>query len=160
MSSQTTTSNPKASFKTLKLIHFAMCMGILMFMGVAYFQTIQKGFSFINSDDVFLYILPPIAIAGLLIGNKIFSVLINKIERTDTFTIQFSKLQLASLIKYALIEGPALIAILYYMRESNLAYLAIAVALLAYMLFSRPTKDNIQSYLKLNTKDTRHLTER
>ena len=57
--------------------------------------------------------------------------------------------QSASVVKYALLEGPALLGIVAFMNEGNQYFLIISLLLLGWLIMQRPTRDRVERDLML-----------
>lgn len=67
--------------------------------------------------------------------------------------------QSSSIIRYALLEGTALLAIVTFGNEYNFFYLIFAAIAIGYVLYLRPTKDKITTDLNLTAKEVRQFDQ-
>lgn len=148
--------NIKAFFKTMTLIHAALCAGLLIFTIVVYFQN-QSFEAVMDTSDVFIYLIPIVSVAGYFTSQFIFQKLLQGIDSTDTLANKLSKYNTASLIKYALIEGPAFLALAGYFMNSNAMYLVIAFALILYLYTQRPKVHKIIQELPLSYEEKKEF---
>lgn len=140
---------PNSFVKTLTLIHSVLIMGLVTFAGVSlYLGNGEINFDF-NTEDTFLIILPVLAITALVLSRIIPQKLLESTKETQDLRKILTQYQTASIIKYALIEGPALVGIVMFMSTSNAAFLAISGVLIIYLLLQKPTKTKIENELKL-----------
>lgn len=145
-----TTSTPKKIINTLTVIHYGYCIVILALAIVAFLISDHTRIGFNDSDDLFLYLVPIFALGGISVSIFIFNTQLRQIHKKESLTEKLSAYQTSHLIRIALIEGPAFLAIIIFMISSNLFYLIIALALLAYLIFLRPTANGIKEDLNLN----------
>lgn len=148
--------NIKAFFKTMSLIHAALCMSLLIFTIVAYFQN-QSFEAEIDTSDIFIYVIPIVSATGYFMSQFIFQKLLQGIGSTDTLANKLVKYNTASLIKYALIEGPAFLALFVYYMNGNAMYLVIAFALIVYLYAQRPRIDKIIQELPLSYEEKKEF---
>ena len=141
---------PNNFLKTFKILHLALLIGMLFFGVVVYMQNDSWELTFFDAEDVFLYLSPVLAIGGIVVGNIIFKKFIEKARLQPTLNLQLQGFQSASVIKYSLVEGPALFSLVSAMISSNLFFFIIAGVLSGYLFSLRPTKDKIVNQLKLN----------
>lgn len=140
---------PNSFVKTLTLLHSVLVMGLVTFAGVSlYLGNGKINFDF-NTEDTFLLILPVIAITALVLSRIIPQKLLQNTKETQDLKKILTQYQTASIIKYALIECPALIGIVMFMNTSNTAFLVISGVLIIYLLLQKPTKTKIENELKL-----------
>lgn len=139
----------KNQYLSFKVIHIAMCLGILIFLLVAVYISNKGGFtqageSLTNSLKIAsllsFVILLPLA----------YWIFISKVKYIKTLTNRDHKLQafgLAMLIKLALIEGPCLFSIVAYMLTSNMIILAVALAGLLIMASNFPSNAKVEEVI-------------
>lgn len=152
MENKTTQLTPNGFIKTLSIIHLALLSGLIIFLIIAYTQNKVWQLNLNDTSDVFLFIAPILAVGGILVGNFLYNNQINALSNKNSLREKLTGFQTASIMKYALIEGPALLAIVSSMNSGNLFYIIIAIALIVYFYFQKPTKEKIESNLKLNSE--------
>jgi len=147
---------PNALLKILKIIHIALCVGLVLFTGFAYLQI--GDFSKANADSsLMLYIVPTIAVVGYFGSKYLFKNLIQKISKEDSLTEKLQRYQSASIVQYAVIEGPGFLSIMTYYSTGNMLFLAIAVCLIAYLYSLRPTLEKLKNELDLNFEEQKEF---
>ncbi len=146
----------KSILKTLSLIHAACCSGLLLCAGVVFFLNGSFSSS-IDSDDVFVYVVPIVAMAGYFGSAFLYKELINKLTKDQSLVQRLRQYQTANIIKYALIEGPAFLAIVAYFQSGNALFMMIAACLIAYLIFQRPTLEKLQQEIPLSLEDEKEF---
>lgn len=142
----------KVFLRTLSTIHTALSIGLLLFIALAYWQT--RGFKLASeSGDIFVYIVPTLAMFGYFVSKFIHRKLLGNLSDKEGLSAKLSGYQAASLVQYALIEGPALIAIFAYFQSGTALYLVIALALLLYLYAQRPTRKRILEEMPLSFEE-------
>ncbi|RDY58879.1 hypothetical protein [Flagellimonas nanhaiensis] len=144
---------PSGFIRTLSILHIALLAGPTLIGGIFYFQSKETHFSFNDTEDVFLIVVPVFAISGLFLSDFIFRQLIKKIPSKDSLRQKLARYQSASIIKYALLEGPAIFGAVAFFNTQNLAYLLIAGILVLYLALQYPTKDKIERNLNLRGEE-------
>lgn len=139
---------PKTFLKILSIIHIALCAGLALFAIFVYFKN-GDFTARMNQQDIFIYIVPIVAAAGYFLSQLVFKKQIASIAREEKLPIKLAKYQIASLIKYALLEGPGFLALMAYFWSGNALYLVIAIALIVYLFVQRPTAEKIKKELPL-----------
>jgi hypothetical protein len=107
--------------------------------------------------DIFVYILPLIALGGIFAGNFIFKKLLSNIKKNESLQHKLTGYQTASLVKFALLEGPALLNILWFSQTGNLLFLTIGMVLVLFLFMQRPTKIKIENDLELTGEHKRRF---
>lgn len=133
----------------LSLIHAFLCVGIGMFAIYTYLQNRSFSASIVETD-IFIYVVPLVAMIGYFTSKLIYQKQIQKISKEDSLVKKLQEYQAASLVKYALIEGPAFLALFAYYMNGNAMHLVIAMSLLVYLFFQRPTLVKLKLELPLN----------
>ncbi len=131
----------KQQFKTLQIIHLAICAGPIVFFFIA---TDLKKFELlpnITNDNLLIAIIPLIA---FILGNYIFRTRIAKINLYDASLMKFQKFQEISIIRWALFEGSAFVVLVLAPELSSLALFVVL-----YLIFTRPSAQNISDLLKI-----------
>jgi len=146
--------NKKNGVKALTIIHKAMLLGQLIFGTICFYLVYTKAVS-INPLDELDKVLQVIAIilsvAGYLIGNVLFKkkLIIAKNLNTGA-TEKFALYQAASILQWALIEGPSLFSIICFFLTNNYAFLALAAALVLLFTMMVPSKTKIAFQLAIS----------
>ena len=141
---------PKSYIRTITIIHLALIMGLILFSGVSY-SIIETNFlSFDFGSDVFVMLVPSLAVGGAFASNFIYNKKIGELTSLESLKDKVMGYQTACIIRYALLEGPALLGIVTYMQTGNLFFLIIAGALIVYFITLRPTKEKIEMDLNFS----------
>jgi len=138
--------------KILTIVHASLCFGLALFTSFAYVQNGE--FSTPNvSDDIFVYIVPIVAMAGYFGSKYLYQNFIQKIPKEEHLSTKLQRYQLASLIKCALLEGSAFVALFAYFYSGNAMHLVITLSFLAYLFFQSPTLDKLKNEINLNQEE-------
>lgn len=148
---QTSTSpiTPKLFLRTSSIIHFALVAGVLILALVMYSITENQKLDLSYRGDPMFFIVPIMAIAGILVGNYLYINNIKRLTSKNTLREKLAGFQTASIIKYALLEGPALLGLVAFMNEGNQYFLIISILLVFWLIMQRPTRDKIERDLML-----------
>ncbi|MFK7834464.1 MAG: hypothetical protein AB8B52_14410 [Winogradskyella sp.] len=149
----------KSIIKTLTIIHFMICAVVLVFGTVIIFITENAQINFADTEDSFFYLVPLFAICGAFVSQYLFQKLLNDVHAQATLKDKLTKYQSSKVIQYALIEAPAFLGIVICLITTNQFYLIISAALLAYLIFLRPTTATIKEDLNLNSEQERTFRE-
>jgi hypothetical protein len=143
-------STPNGFLKTFKIIHLAFTGVIFMFSMVTLILVKDYKFIAFDTTDVFYILVPIVVVCGVILSNFLFQKNLSTIDPKDLLQNQLAQYQSTSLIKYALIEGPALLSLVTFILTENILFLIIALILILYLFSLRPTKQRIIEDLKLN----------
>lgn len=149
MQNSTPPTTPKSFLRTFNLIHLALVAAVVVPGLLIYMQTESQGFSLSYSGDVMFFLVPVMAIVGIFTGNYLYRNIINSLASKNTLKEKLSGFQTASVIKYALLEGPALLGFVAYMGEGNLYFIIISLLLALWLIAQRPTRDRVERDLML-----------
>ncbi|WP_394748683.1 hypothetical protein [Spongiimicrobium salis] len=149
--------NATAYLKMLKLLHLAIIVAPCLFGVFVVYSHESLQMDFNHPEDVFVYIVPLIALGGYFGSSFIFGKIIGGLRQKKNLQQKLSGYQGASLVKYALLEGPALLSFFAYMNVSHPLYLLIGVSLVVYLFFQRPSKDGIIKDLELGHAEQRYF---
>lgn len=140
---------PEKFMRTQTIIHLGISFGVLAFGIFSYLDIGESFINYSNTDDMFLYILPSLALLCVFGGNYLFQQKLNDISQKNTLREKLAEYQTASIIKYALIEAPAFLGIFLFQNEGNLVYLFVSGSLIIYLLIQKPTRLKIETDLNL-----------
>lgn len=149
MQNNTPPITSKSFLRTFTIIHLALVAGVLVFGIMSYMLTKNQILSFTYSGDVMFYVVPFMAITGILAGNYLYKNIISGLASKNTLKEKLSGFQTASIIKYVLLEGPAFLSIVAFSNEGNQYFLTIALLLLGWLILQRPTRDKVEKDLML-----------
>jgi hypothetical protein len=146
----------KGTLKALQNIHRAMLLGMVLFSAIVFFLNYSGNFSpaLKEYDKILQVISILLALAGFSLGNFLFKKKILQLRQSanDLKTKQ-SAFYAASILQWALIEGPALFAVTCFLLVGNYAFLALAVALMLLFAVNAPTKIKIAMLLQMNEEE-------
>jgi hypothetical protein len=143
--------NPSNFLRSFKIIYLALAAGMLVFSGIAIFITKDKQFFQIPGvEDIFVIIVPVVLAAGMGAGNFLFKKLLSPVKKGEkTLQQKISIYFSSSIIRFALTEGPVLLAIVALLQTNNLFYMIfVAVGLLFYFTLN-PKEERIARDLEL-----------
>ncbi len=149
MQNETHPITVKKFLSTFNIIHLALVAGVFVFGLMVYMQTKEQELILSYSGDVIFFVVPFMAIAGIVVGNFLYAKNIKKLDSKTTLLEKLNGFQAASIIRYALLEGPALLGIVAFMNDGNQYFLIISLILLAWLIAQRPTRDKVERELKL-----------
>jgi hypothetical protein len=141
---------PESLIKIMSVIHLALLAGQMLFALAAFAQSTKIYFGIMYLDDDFVYTVPLLALIGFFGGYLLFKKQLKVIRYKSSLNEKFTGYQTALIIRYALLEGPSLFAIVAYMLNGNLFFLSVSGFLMLYFIFLRPTTEKIDTDLQLD----------
>ncbi|ASV32290.1 hypothetical protein CJ263_19815 [Maribacter cobaltidurans] len=146
----------KAFLRTNTTIHLALVAGVTVFLIYSYLQSEEINAE-MDSSNPFLYLVPIFAIVGYFGSQFIFKKMISSVNKDVSLENKLKTYQTASIIKYALLEGPAFFAIVAYSLTGNALPLVIAICLVLYLAVQRPNLHKLMDTLPLTSDEKRKL---
>ena len=144
---------PKEYLNTLMFIHAALLLGVLLF--TIYIYATGKGFliDFTKDNNVFVYLVPTVAMLSYFISNYVFGKQLKDLTKLDSLKGKLVLYLQASVIRFAFLEGAAILSTIAYRLDNHIFYLVISFLLILYLFKLRPTKNKVIRDLKLNLED-------
>jgi hypothetical protein len=94
-----------------------------------------------------------LAVVSLVAGQLIFKNWLARISNEIFLKEKIKGYQSATIIRFALLEGSALFAIVAFILSLNMLFLIIAGVLIVYFGFLKPTKPRTETDLKLSYEE-------
>jgi hypothetical protein len=144
---------PKTFLKRLQIIHWCFVTALLGCTIFVYTGSTGFRVGAMGVKDVFLFLVPLVALFGYFGSQLVFRNQLRLISLTETIDIKLSKYRKASLIKYTLLEIPTFLA-LYAFYTTNIAlYFVIALCLIAYLFVQGPKKSRLVNEVPLRLEE-------
>lgn len=147
----------KAVLKTITIIHFALCMSVFAFGAFMFLTTENATLNLADTADTFFFLVPVFAILAAFVSQFLFRKNLKRVQTKNTLKEKLVHYQSSKIIQFALIEGAAFFSIAIFMITTNLFYLIIAIVLLTYLIFLRPSTSTIKEDLDLNAEQEREF---
>lgn len=144
---------PKSFLNTLSILHLAFFGSVLGLAIVSYVLVENHTLDIETIDLTFFTVVLVLSLFGVLGGNIIKKNVLETAKSKNSLREKLGIYQTASLIRYATLEAPAFLAIVFYILTEQFLFLLIALALMFYFISLRPTKSRITSELLLNRED-------
>lgn len=146
---------PKSFLKTLSIIHGSLCLGLIVFTAVVYMQ--NGNFEASANNNIFVFAIPLIAMAGYFGSTWIFQNRIQNSPKTEVLSKKLQRYYVALLIKYAILETAAFMALMGYYYSGNALHLVITICLIVYLIFQRPTLEKLHQEIPLNLDEKKEF---
>lgn len=145
------------AFKTLQIIYGALIMGVVAFLAIVLFLKKDDLHFAVDMDDIFTIVVPLMTLSGIAVTAILNNNFMKMIQPEDALQTKLSKYQTASIIKGALLEGPALIGVVATFLSGNYFFLLFSVALLIVMYMYFPNKERFAQAAQLSFEEKSKL---
>ena len=134
-----------------------MVTSLVAFALFVFFQSEGMVIGTEGEHTIFLYLVPITALVGYFGSQIIFKRLLSKILPSHPTSIKIAKYKTASVIKFAMIEAPTLLALVAYYLTNNALHLVIGFCLAAYLLVQRPNTSRFTSDVQWNFEEKKQI---
>ena len=142
----------RSSLKTLTLLHISLLTVLVLSTVFAYLQN-GNFTAQIERSDILIYVVPILAAAGYFASLFFFQKLLTNIKREERLETKLRRYLTASLVKYALLGVPTLLATMAYYINGNALHLVIGISLTAYLFAQRPTVSKLVKDVPLSNEE-------
>ena len=150
--------HPKAAYRTLKLIYYALNTGLLLFFFVGVY--LNDKVIPVFKDEVDILTIVNLLLLGMIpLGNLISGRKLAAIEAGDPFARKFEQFQSAMIIRWATIEAVALFSIVGLILLQDGKQLVIFVICILILSMNTVTKEKLIKMARLNHEEARSLEE-
>jgi hypothetical protein len=151
---------PKANeFKALQIIHKAMALGMLLLTVIMIFVVAKGGQSIVSAslDRTLQVVALLVSVGSTYAGITVYKKKLQAIPPMDTAKDRMAAYRVAALLRWALIEAPVLLSVIFLRLTGNYAFLALAIALMFVFAAVRPSTDVITYQLRLTEAELKEL---
>nr|WP_321414298.1 hypothetical protein [uncultured Allomuricauda sp.] len=140
---------PHGFIRVMSFLHMGIAATPVL-LGVLFFYNSEDAkFSISGTDDLFLAIVPVVALSCIFLGDYIFRKILRSTPNHSGLRNKLNKFQTASILKYVLLEGASLFSMVIFSNTQNLVYLILGIVLILYLFLQRPTRQKIENSLNL-----------
>jgi hypothetical protein len=142
-------------FRSLLIVFYGLIIGQVFFGLISIFLVNTNNFKSEGEDlrSVFIYIIPVFALGGFILSNVIFKNRLKAIDRKSGLMIKLNDYRTALVVRYALLEGPSLFAIVVYLVTGDSIFILLAAFIVLYFLTIRPYREKAISDLDLDSNE-------
>ena len=143
-------------FKTIKIIHIAMIMGIIFFGIVAIFNQSSLGFPICEQiTKIYLILVLVFVVFGIIASNMIYKKKLVKIKEKTSLKEKLEEYRGALIIKFALVEGPAFLLILVFLITGKYFLLGLAALMVGILVFYSPSIEKAINEIELSENEAK-----
>lgn len=146
-------------FKTLQVMHKAFVMGMVLFVAIAIVLNVTGTMAqAAKSFDRTLQVIALLLAAGLpALGFSLFNKRVASLGEIADVHGRAAAYKSVTVLRWALIEMPALFAVVCFLLTGNYAYIALAIALVFVFAATNPSKTKVVFQMRLNDEEVRAL---
>ncbi|WP_117883281.1 hypothetical protein [Aureibaculum luteum] len=139
-------------FKTLQIIYGALIAGIVVFSVVA-FILIDTPVYDIDITNIFTIVVPIMAVGSIFFSDSVYQSMVKRISPNNTLNSKLAQYQIATIVKGAWLEAPALIAIVAAFQSNNIIFLFVSILMAVIMYLKFPKKEIFKQEVKLSFEE-------
>lgn len=143
----------KSLFTQLLIIFYAIMSGHVLFALIAVFQLHAGAGEVQTGYEMFLYIAAAVTIFSIGGAYLVYRNKIAVIQKMQAHTDKLMEWRTASIIKFALLEMPCLLNIVFLILTNDRMYLYMYVLVAVIMLLNKPVKYKVVEDLHLQSED-------
>jgi uncharacterized membrane protein len=136
----------KNYFLMLKLIHFALLVGLAMFAGICFFVSSSELTVSVTEHALMLTMAVALASILLPVSFVIHRPLLKFRKETDSISKYQQLYKSICVVRWALAEGPALFALVMFFVTGNLLLVVVAIICIVGMIANRATVQQFELY--------------
>lgn len=152
------TFDKNTGFRNLRIIYLSLITGVTLFLFVILLQMefdippVKKGLDILNVLSILFLLTIPL-------GATIFKRKVSNIDDSAGALEKLSKLQAAYIFRWAMIEGPALFALVTFLLLVDGKQLIVFLICILAFFFTAPDKEKFKEEAKLTAAEKAGLPE-
>ena len=133
----------KQFFLTIRIIHFALIVGQLIFAGIFIFL-VNNSYSPVIAefDDVFLILTLLITFGALFGANAFYKSKLNAVLPEKTVIEKLQDYRVALIVKYGILEGAGFFSLVAYFITANHLLLIFPAVIIVAFLLNKPSTNS------------------
>lgn len=145
-------------FKSLNIIHLALVVGCTLFFIIVNF-VLRDHFNVPTFEAGDVFTIPAIILILLAVFGSpfVFMRAISTVAEDASLDEKMTRYRTASIIKWALIEGPCLFLIVCTLLSPSLFYIGASFILIFLLIMNRPSKEKMSMIMRLNQDEQAEL---
>lgn len=155
-----TQQNFKQYFSILRLLHLSMMAAVFILGLIVHFVLVPAPDFILNENNaLFVNIAAAYMAIAVALSYWLFGVRLNVAKQQTSLSDKLNAYRGATILRFALIEGAALLTVVFYLLTGNLVLLGIAGIGLVVMLLHHPNLVKLKMDLDLNPTDLARLED-
>lgn len=141
----------------LRILHLAITLGALFFMGFAYYSVTAGFQQQPNSDKIFYIVAVVIVVTMPVIGTFFFKQRVAAAQTLPHLNAKIQAYRAAFITRIAFIDGAIIFPIVVALVTADVRVILLAVINFVYLFFTRPTEDSVALDLALSPQEKEAL---
>ena len=152
---ETKKQTSKEYFKLLSILHTSLLSAQLLFAFVSFYLNMNKVIddSIQSLNAIFQFIVPVFIIGAIMGSSILFKTQMKTAKTKVTLAEKLNDYRSAFLVRCAMLEAPAMFAIVCYFLTANLLFLGFASLIIIYFVMTRPSPENTINDLELDQEN-------
>jgi hypothetical protein len=148
-------------FRFFIIAFYGLIIGQVLFGLLSFFLVSTNSFSSEGADlrSVFIYVVPVFVLTGFFLSNLIYKNRLKGIDRKSSLMIKLTSYRAALIVRYALLEGPSMFAIVVYLVTGDIIFILLAALVVFYFLTIRPNREKVIKDLGLDPNEEQILND-
>ncbi|MDD4967963.1 MAG: hypothetical protein PHT07_00890 [Paludibacter sp.] len=152
---ETNQQSTKEFFKLASFIHLGLILGVVLFGMIVYF--FLADFQHVDTTTEFpkllVYLVPGLVVVGIVASNMMYRIRLNEVKERGDLKTKMQGYRESLIIRYMLLEGPALFALVAVFRTNNSSFMVYAGLMVVLMALKRPTLKSAIADLDLDQQE-------
>ena len=148
-----------AQFKSMKILHAALCMGVILILIILRLLLKKDNTATITSNQILSITGAVIGFIGVIGSRLLFFIKTRTALSAPALSEKINIYRTALITQMALLESASIInAVLYFITKNDLHFF-IALGILLFMIFGRPTRMMAGMLLFNNMEDKKQIND-
>ncbi len=149
----------KQFFRILAVIHGTLVAGALLFLLTVSFMLSEEELTttYFPEWNLFYLIVGVFALWAIFGSEFIYRLLLKRIQRDQPLSKIMFAYQSANIIRFAIVEGVALLAIVFTLLTSSIWFMVVAGLMLILLFYMRPNPERAVKDLQLTGDQARKV---
>lgn len=152
---------PASYLKAFNILFFALLAGQTIFAVIAF--ALRYSGLFTNSNEtleqIFMYIVPAVYVIAVVSGTAIFRKRLPEIKANVVFNEKLNAYRAVYILRFALVEGATLIAIITYLITGRQMFILLAMLSIFSFFVLKPSKNKLTNELELSSEETELISD-
>lgn len=149
---------PRAAFRAIKIIFYALNTGLLLFFMVSIYLNGMQIPDFKQELDI-LTIVSLFLLAAIPVGYSLSNRKFDAIDAGDSFSSKWEQFQSAMIIRWAMIEGAALFSLVGLIVLQDSKQLVLFIICILVLSTNSVNREKATRLAKLNPEESKALDE-
>lgn len=144
----------------LRILHAAFLIGQVLFAGIAYYLHAIKHMSpQLELDPVFRWLVPGLVGGAWVASGMLYRARLMPLKQKPQLEDKLGGYYPVFILRLAVLEAPALLALVAYLITAQWAYLGLAVFVMILFVIYRPTRPALARDLDLSPEEAAQLND-